>query len=209
MPRKAIKTVSVNNKNNWQTAIAEAAFMTGLERNADVVQMASYAPLFAHVDGWQWTPDLIWVDNLRTYGTPNYFVQQLYSTNRGTNIVPILANDAVIAGQDSVYASAVIDKTSHELIIKMVNASGTVKNRTVSLEGSSPVAREGTVILLRGNSLEQVNSFANPTEVAPVTKSIRLKGKNIGLALEPYSFIVIKIPVGSTGEVAAAAAGEM
>ena len=71
------KTVSPNNKNNLLTALSEAAFMTGLERNADVVSMASYAPLFAHVDGWQWTPDLIWVDNLRTYGTPNYYVQKI------------------------------------------------------------------------------------------------------------------------------------
>src|SRR5665647_3500847 len=67
------KTVSINNKNNTQTAISEAAFMTGLERNAAVVNLASYAPLFAHVDGWQWTPDLIWVNNLQSYGTPNYY----------------------------------------------------------------------------------------------------------------------------------------
>ena len=54
-------TVSVDNKNNWLTALSEAAFMTGLERNSDKVYMASYAPLFAHIDAWQWTPDLIWV----------------------------------------------------------------------------------------------------------------------------------------------------
>jgi alpha-L-arabinofuranosidase len=78
------KTVSIENKNNWLTAISEAAFLTGLERNAEVVHMTSYAPLFAHVDGWQWTPDLIWVDNLHVYGTPNYYVQQLFSTNRET-----------------------------------------------------------------------------------------------------------------------------
>ena len=70
MLHKVYQTVSVENKNNWLTALSEAAFMTGLERNADVVYMASYAPLFAHVDGWQWTPDLIWVNNLSSYGTP-------------------------------------------------------------------------------------------------------------------------------------------
>ena len=62
--------------------------MTGLERNADVVTMASYAPLFAHADGWQWTPDLIWFDNLDYDGTPNYYVQKLFSNNKGTNVVP-------------------------------------------------------------------------------------------------------------------------
>src|SRR5205085_11852950 len=117
-------TVSIDNKNNWLTALSEAAFMTGLERNADVVSMASYAPLFAHVDGWQWTPDLIWVNNLESYGTPNYYVQKLYSTNKGTHTVPALQNGKPLTGQDSLYASAVIDKKNNELIIKIVNASG-------------------------------------------------------------------------------------
>ncbi|MEO8406274.1 MAG: alpha-L-arabinofuranosidase C-terminal domain-containing protein, partial [Chitinophagaceae bacterium] len=107
------KTVSVNNKNNWETAIAEAAFMTGMERNAGVVYMASYAPLFANIDGWQWTPDMIWVDNLHVYGTPNYYVQKLFSLNKGTNVVPLLQDNKVLAGQDSLYASATIDKNTN------------------------------------------------------------------------------------------------
>jgi alpha-L-arabinofuranosidase len=70
-------------RNNWESALAEAAFMTGLERNADIVQMCSYAPLFAHVDAWQWRPDLIWFDNLSVVATPNYYVQKLFSNNKG------------------------------------------------------------------------------------------------------------------------------
>ena len=77
-----------DNRNNWEAALAEAAFMTGLERNADVVTMASYAPLLAHVDAWQWTPNLIWFDNLRSFGTPNYYVQKMYAANRGTRVLP-------------------------------------------------------------------------------------------------------------------------
>ncbi len=69
--------------------------MTGMERNADVVRMASYAPLFAHVDGWQWTPDLIWVDNLRVLRTPNYYVQQLFSRNRGDVVLPVSSDSPV------------------------------------------------------------------------------------------------------------------
>ena len=88
------KIVSVENKNNWDCALAEAAYMTGMERNADVVRMASYAPLFAHIDGWQWTPNLIWTDNLRVHGTPNYYVQQLFMHNRGDVVLPVqLAGD--------------------------------------------------------------------------------------------------------------------
>ena len=68
---QSVAIVSPRNRNNLECALAEAAFMTGLERNADVVRMASYAPLFAHVEAWQWTPNLIWTDNLRVYGTPN------------------------------------------------------------------------------------------------------------------------------------------
>jgi alpha-L-arabinofuranosidase len=83
------KIVSTKNRNNLECALSEAAYMTGLERNADVVRMASYAPLFGNVDAWQWTPDLIWVDSLHIYGTPNYYVQQLFSRNRGDVTLPI------------------------------------------------------------------------------------------------------------------------
>ncbi|MCX8107935.1 MAG: alpha-L-arabinofuranosidase, partial [Verrucomicrobiae bacterium] len=67
------KVVSVNNRNNLECALAEAAYMIGMERNADIVCMASYAPLFAHADAWQWRPNLIWFDNLRVCGTPSYY----------------------------------------------------------------------------------------------------------------------------------------
>ncbi len=83
------RIVSVNNENNWECALAEAAFMTGMERNADIVRLASYAPLFGHADAWQWRPNLIWADNLRAYGTPNYHVQSLFARNRGDTILPV------------------------------------------------------------------------------------------------------------------------
>jgi len=86
---------STKNRNNLECALAEAAYMTGLERNADVVRMAAYAPLFAHVEAWQWTPDLIWIDNLRSCGTPNYYVQQLFSRNRGDVVLPV-SNDVPV-----------------------------------------------------------------------------------------------------------------
>jgi len=63
---QSVDVLSTKNRNNLACALAEAAYLTGLERNADVVRMASYAPLFAHVEAWQWTPNLLWTDNLRT-----------------------------------------------------------------------------------------------------------------------------------------------
>jgi alpha-L-arabinofuranosidase len=77
---------------NLTAALAEAVFMTGLERNSDIVQMASYAPLFANVNGTQWNPDLINFDNYRVCGTPSYYVQQLFSGNRGDVVLPTVVN---------------------------------------------------------------------------------------------------------------------
>ncbi|MEO6719029.1 MAG: alpha-L-arabinofuranosidase C-terminal domain-containing protein [Ferruginibacter sp.] len=187
------KTVSVDNRNNLQTAIAEAAFMTGMERNADVVNLASYAPLFAHVDGWQWTPDLIWVNNLESFGTPNYYVQKLYSTNKGTHTVSALLNGKPLTGQDSLYASAVIDKVTNEVIIKIVNASATAQTKNIVLDGVKKLPAKGVLTVLRGNDPNNLNSFASPKNVAPVDSEISLKGKQINFTAAPYSFSVIRI----------------
>lgn len=187
------KVVSINNKNNWLAALSEAAFMTGLERNADVVNLASYAPLFAHAEGWQWTPDMIWVDNLRSYGTPNYYVQKLYSLNKGTNIVPILMGKDVVAGQDSLYASAAWDKSTNELIVKLVNVSGKAQQKDVAIDGIKGVQRTGRMTVLKSNVLDQVNSFENATAVSPVEQEINVAGKKLNVALAPYSFNVIRI----------------
>ncbi len=187
------KTVSVDNKNNMSTAIAEAAFMTGLERNADVVNMASYAPLFAHVEGWQWTPDLIWVNNMQSFGTPNYYVQKLYSTNKGTNVVPALLNGKALTGQDSLYASAVIDKRTNEVIIKLVNASGKEQTNNITLEGVQRSVSQGKLTTLQSNDLNSVNSFDQTQNVVPKESSLAIKGNKINLTSLPYSFSVIRV----------------
>jgi alpha-L-arabinofuranosidase len=186
------KTVSVNNKNNWQTAIAEAAFLTGLERNADVVVMASYAPLFAHVDGWQWTPDMIWVDNLRSYGTPNYHVQKLYSTNKGTNVVPITLNNQNVTGQDGYYASATIDKATKDLIIKIVNNSDKARNVDFAVDGVK-LKSKGTITAISSRALETVNSLDKPMEISPKQKQVTVKDNKVQADLAPYSFNVIRV----------------
>jgi alpha-L-arabinofuranosidase len=191
------KTVSIHNKNNWQTALSEAAFMTGMERNADVVVMSSYAPLFAHVDGWQWTPDMIWVDNLTSYGTPNYYAQKLFSTNKGTNVIPILWDNEAIAGKDSLYASATIDKSTNEIIIKMVNTSGKSKNHEISIEGVKKLNPKATLTVLKSDKLDTVNSVVSPGAIKPVDKPIQLKGKKVLMSMEPYSFNVVKIKMAS------------
>ncbi len=187
------KTTSTTNTNNWLTALSEAAFMTGLERNAGVVNMASYAPLFAHVDGWQWTPDLIWVNNLHAYGTADYYVQQLYSKNKGSQVVPITLKNDVVAGQDSLYASACIDTATKELILKIVNSSGTEQASVLTLEGIKKIAPDAKLIVLQNNNLAAENSIENPQVISPKESDLVIKNKKFTYRSAPYSFNIIKI----------------
>ena len=186
------RTVSVNNKNNMATAISEAAFMTGLERNAAVVNMASYAPLFAHEDAWQWKPDLIWVNNLQSYGTTDYYVQKLFSTNRGTHVVNALRDGKALMGQDSLYVSSVIDTNTNELIIKVVNASGKAQSNLFKLEGKK-FASKGTITTLQSDNPEAENSFENPLNVSPKNAEVAIKKNQIQFNSAPWSLSVIKV----------------
>jgi alpha-L-arabinofuranosidase len=190
---QSVQTVSPDNKNNWKCALSEAAFMTGLERNADVVNMASYAPLFAHVEGWQWTPNLIWFDNLNSYGTPDYYVQKLFSNNKGTDIIPITQNNKVIAGQDSIYASAVLDKRSNEIVLKIVNTDDSEQKMDIVIDGVSPSANSATVAVLKADALDDMNSLTEPVKIKPIDKQLPLTGKTISLSLAPYSVNVVRV----------------
>jgi alpha-L-arabinofuranosidase len=155
--------------------------MTGLERNADVVNLASYAPLFAHTDGWQWTPDLIWVNNLQSYGTANYFVQKLFSLNKGTNTVPALLNGLPLTGQDSLYASAVIDKNTREVIIKLVKRFRSTANKKHFAGWGKKATGQRIGYRVGGQWSYQYEQFENPDNVSPKESVITIKGKQIDL----------------------------
>lgn len=179
-------------KNNWQCAMAEAAFMTGLERNADVVKMASYAPLFANINAWQWAPDEIWFDNLHSYGTPDYYVQQLYSLNKGTDVVPLTLNREPVTGQDGEYASAVLDNKTHTLIIKFINTANDIRNVSFVVKGKK-LRTSGLLTILHSESLDKVNSIQHPTAISPKKQKITIAGNKIELVLKPYSFNIIRV----------------
>ncbi|NCD68137.1 alpha-L-arabinofuranosidase C-terminal domain-containing protein [Mucilaginibacter agri] len=189
---QSVAIASPDNKNNWQCAMSEAAFMTGLERNADVVNMASYAPLFAHVDGWQWTPDLIWFNNLGSYATPNYYVQQLYSLNKGTDVVPLTLNQAAVTGQDGAFASAVLDANTNELVIKFINTAKAAASVNFVVKGKK-INSAGTITTLQNGDLAAVNSFSNMNAVSPKKQGIAVVSNNIKTVLKPYSFNVIRV----------------
>lgn len=123
--------------NHFNAALLEGAFMTGLERNADVVEMATYAPLFAHVEGWQWRPDMIWFDNLRSMPTASYYIQQLYATNKGDQTVPLKMNGKPVAGnedQNGLFASAV-KEDGGALIVKVANTGDKPQELAMDFKG--------------------------------------------------------------------------
>ncbi|GGG49173.1 alpha-L-arabinofuranosidase C-terminal domain-containing protein [Hymenobacter glacieicola] len=185
---------SPDNKNSWDCAISEAAFMTGLERNADKVIMASYAPLFAHVDAWQWTPDLIWFDNLKAYGTPNYYVQKMYSTNPGTTMLPVQRGAGAKNGAENLFSSATADDKTGEIIVKLVNYSPEARPVTLSLQGVKKLGKTGKATVLASNDLNAVNTLDQPQNVAPKNESFTVSSSNVTYTLAPNSFTVLRIP---------------
>ena len=182
-------------RNNWESALAEAAFMTGLERNADIVQMCSYAPLFAHVDAWQWRPDLIWFDNLNSMATPNYYVQKLFSTNKGTYVVAITENDKAITGKDSLYSSAVIDKQKGELIIKIVNSASISQQVELELKGCKMSKTEAIAQTLATDDIYSYNKVVELEKLKPDEKKLLINTNKFNHSLPAYSVSVLRIPV--------------
>ena len=176
-----------DNKNNWAAAISEAAFMTGLERNGDVVQMASYAPLMAHSEAWQWTPDAIWFDNLRSYGSPNYYVQKLFANNVGTRAVPITPQ-----AEAGLYTSASVDERKNELIVKVINNTSAARQGEIRL-GATRYAGSAQVTTLQSAQLSTENSFDQPKAVSPVASTAEVRSGMISAELGPYSINVYRV----------------
>jgi len=189
---QSVGIASPDNKNNWECALSEAAFVTGLERNADVVRMSSYAPLFGHVDAWQWTPNLIWFDNLRSYGTPDYYVQKLFSTNKGTRLLPVLLDGSPKNGREGLYASASLDEPAGEVILKLVNTDSAQKEVSINLAGATGV-RGGRALVLSSTDLKAENSLDEPTRVSPVEKQLSAASGDFTYTLAPDSLTVLRV----------------
>ena len=183
--------------NHFNAALMEAAFMTNLERNADIVHMATYAPLFAHVEGWQWRPDMIWFDNLRSVRTCSYYVQQLYALNKGTNVVPLNMDGKPVAGvegQDGLFASAVWDSESQSYIVKVINTSN--KPQPVELSfaglGKKESLADGTITTFHSDNPDLDNTVDNPTAIIPVESKITIEGNTLKTEVGAKSFAMYK-----------------
>ncbi len=179
--------------NHSYAALLEAAFMTGIERNADVVQMATYAPLFAHVEGWQWRPDLIWFDNLRSFRTVSWQVQSLYGRFKGRNTLSLKMSDANVTGsegQGGLFASAVSDGS--KIYVKVANTSEEPREVVLNFTGLKKKdlvkAVEGVRLDCSDRMVE--NSLDDPERVVPASFDFSGEGKSFSATLQPLSFSV-------------------
>ena len=175
--------------NKTRNAMSEAAYMTALERNGDVVAMASYAPLLAKKDFTQWNPNMIYFDNTKVCPTVNYYVQKMFSTNQGDtyfgNVISKDPTDSTLAG------SCVKDSRTGDIILKLVNAGSVEKSLKVNLSGFKNIIPQATKTVLTG-SADSANSFEKPDAVIPVSSDISVK-RSFDYAVPPMSLTVIRI----------------
>lgn len=177
--------------NNFEAALSEAAFMTGLERNADVVYQATYAPLFAHVEGWQWRPDLIWFNNLESVRSVNWYVQMLYATNRGTHVLSLTESGKPVEGHENLYASAVYDKNAKAYIVKIVNAGDKEQHINLTFTGLKNLGK-GKLTTLHSNDPRATNSLENKTHVMPQTSDVEGNGNVLSVKVPAKTFAVYR-----------------
>jgi alpha-N-arabinofuranosidase len=172
-------------------ALADAAWLTGLERNSDVVVMASYAPLLANLNptASQWVPDLIGYDAIHSYGSPSYYAQALFSANLGDEVV-----DSSLQGAGPLLFYSVTRDTAHgRLYLKVVNASSTSQKIGIQLAGNGSVAGTATLTSLSGHSMEETNSLSHPQQIVPVKSTVRGVSNHFERTFPPYSIQVMNI----------------
>ena len=176
---------------NLQAALADAAWMTGMERNSDIVIMASYAPLFVNVNpgGMQWETDLIGYDALTSYGSPSYWAQVLFANHLGAEVV---ASTLANAGP-WVYASVTRDEKRRKLFVKVVNPTSDEASLTIALEGIGQVKRDAMLITLSGKTPNATNSITHPDAVVPVEHRIEVAGPKFEEKFAPYSINVLEL----------------
>ena len=195
--------------NHYETAILEAAHMTGFERNADVVYMTTPAPLFAHVEGWQWRPDQIWYDQTNMFKTVSYYVQQMYSTNAGTNVLrmtmatpkdgkTVAMPAANQEGQNGLFATAAFDQSAGEVIVKIVNTSREKQPVNVTLKNMKGERTAQVLELYNNGRMDDENSIARPELIHPVSRTLQctVNEKQVTVLsdqLPPMSFCIYRI----------------
>ena len=174
-----------------RSALAEAAFLTSLERNGDVVRLSSYAPLLGKRGRTQWDPNLIYFDNTTVRPTINYYVQQMFSRNSGDRSLPTTLSDSTPASALAV--SSVRDAKTQDIIVKLVNVGSAPKPLRIEFSGAKNLAPKASRTLLAGDPLA-VNQFDSPKPLGPHSDSISV-GQSFDYEAPPHSLSVIRVQV--------------
>jgi alpha-N-arabinofuranosidase len=175
---------------NLGAALGDAAFLTGLERNSDLVVMSAYAPLFVNVNpgGMQWSTDLIGYDALNSYGSPAYYAQVMFSSCLGEQTI-----ESNLAGGGEKFFYSVTASKGAKACLKLVNAASTAQPVTITLRGLGAGNHTAQVDTLKGNTVWATNTITTPNRVVPVRSKLTVKGERLEHALPPYSIQVMEI----------------
>ena len=182
--------------NHFGATLLEAAFMTTLERNADIVHMATYAPLFAHVEGWQWRPDLIWFDNLASFRSCSWYVQKLYSQYKGTcnlSLTDLSGKNVTGAeGQNGLFASSVYDAENGQIYVKVINVSDHEQPISITFDGlkKNEALKGMTAVSYHSDDLDADNTLDEPEKIVPVEVPLEFEGRNLEATVAPKTFMV-------------------
>jgi alpha-L-arabinofuranosidase len=198
-------------------ALGDAAWMAGMERNADLVIMEAYAPLFVNVNpgGMQWQTDLIGYDTKASYGSPAYYAQQMFSTHHGDNVLAISAQGVPSrewqppaigrAGGPQpvrtpmpqpvplVFFNATRDSKTGTIYVKVVNRGATAQPVRVAISGITSVEAKGRVVTMAASSPSDTNSIAEPLKIVPVTSNVDGLSANFTRTFPPYSISVLEL----------------
>ncbi len=205
---------------NLNAALGDAAWMTGMERNSDLIIMSCYAPLFVNVNtatatapkAWQWDSDLIGYNALNSYGSPSYYVQKLFGNLLGDKIVPITANhiptqpkpltkrdsaDGIKAAPQvpTVFYSATMDEKSGTVYLKLVNTTGKKQLVNINLNGVATISPQATLLVIKGSKPEDTNTIMEPEKIVPVSSAISGVASKFKRTLDPYSVSVFQMQV--------------
>jgi alpha-N-arabinofuranosidase len=175
---------------NMGAALGDAAWMTGMERNSDIIVLASYAPLFVNVNpgGMQWPSDLIGYDALNSYGSPSYYAQVMFNTHLGDHVL-----DAKLdATNPRLFDSVTLDTKHHRVIVKLVNGSSQPQAVSINLSGAK-VHSKATLTTLSAPATEATNTITDPTRIVPVVTSIANAAATFTHTVPRYSIQILDL----------------
>lgn len=205
---------------NLNAALGDAAWMTGMERNADLIIMSCYAPLFVNVSkdsatgkrAWQWDSDLIGYDALNSYGSPSYYVQQLFNHYLGNKIVPTIFENAPVQNRPlskkdsadgikvrpvpTLFYSATMNDTTGSIYLKIVNTSAKKQTIKINLDGVDRLQQEATLVVIKSNKPDDTNTITDRENILPVTSTVKGIKTSFTRMLDPYSVNIMELKTG-------------